>query len=115
MSINISTNAQGNQSPLVVSGEVHCAFTGKTLRAEDAYWAPPIITARELISAVSTNLVRTPSNLGHILFEEQPNVPYYPEARQLLASRRSFEQAKLLGVLLLIAALIVVPILLLTM
>jgi hypothetical protein len=115
MSINMSTEVKGNQSPLLVSGEVRCALTGKVLQAQDAYWAPPLITARELIAAVWTNLVHTPSNLGHILFDEQTNVPYDPEARQLLASRITVEQLKLLGVLLLIAALIVVPILLLAM
>lgn len=115
MSMHTTTGGQGVKQPLVVSGEVRCALTGKTLRAEDAYWAPPLITARDLIGAVATNLLRTPSNLGHMLFDEQPNVPYDPEARELLASRRTAEQFKLLAVLLLIAALIIVPIALLAM
>ncbi len=113
MSAQMTSQAQNNSAPVVVSGEVQCALTGKTLRAEDAYWAPPLITARELITAVITNL-RTPSKLGVILFEEQPNVPYDPEARQQLGARRSIDQMKLLGLLLLIAAIIVIPIFLLT-
>jgi hypothetical protein len=42
-------------------------------------------------------------------------VPYAPAAREQLAARRSAEQIKLLGVLLLVVALIAVPILLLAM
>lgn len=113
MSAQMTSQAQNNSSPVIVSGEVQCALTGKTLRAEDAYWAPPLVTARDLISAIGSNL-RTPSNLGAILFEEQPNVPYDPEARQQLGARRSVEQMKLLGLLLLIAAIIIVPIFLMT-
>lgn len=109
MSVQMTSHGQANQSPAVVSGEVTCALTGRAMSAEEAYWAPPLITARELVTAVVTNAVRTPSNLGHVLFEEQPNVPYHPEARQLLASRRTAEQLKLLLILLAVAAVIVVP------
>lgn len=113
MSAQMTSQAQNNAAPVIVSGEVQCALTGKTLRAEDAYWAPPLVTARDLITAVVSNL-RTPGQLGVILFEEQPNVPYDPEARQQLGARRSIEQMKLLGLLLLIAVIIIVPIFLLT-
>ena len=109
MSVQMTSQGQANPSPTVVSGEVTCALTGKTLRSEEAYWAPPLITAQSLVSSVMKNLVRTPSNLGHVLFEEQPNVPYHPEARQLLASRRTAEQLKLLLILLAVAAVLVVP------
>ncbi|MBC8075132.1 MAG: hypothetical protein H7Y32_03575 [Chloroflexales bacterium] len=105
----MTSQGQVDPSPTVVSGEVTCALTGKPMQAEEAYWAPPLITARSLVSAVVKNAVRTPSNLGHVLFEEQPNVPYHPEARQLLASRRTAEQLKLLLILLAVAAVIVLP------
>jgi hypothetical protein len=115
MSINLSTNGQTGQSATVVSGEVKCFLTGRTLPAEDAYWAPPLVTARDLVGALVTNLFRTPSNLGHVLFDEQPNVPYHPEARQQLASRRTAEQLKLLLILLLVAVVIFVPVFMLAM
>jgi hypothetical protein len=98
-----------------VSGELHCALTGKPITAEEAYWAPPLVTARQLISTIATTAVRAPGNLGHILFDEQSNVPYSPDARQELGSRRSMEQLKLLLFLLLIAAVIFAPIYLLAM
>lgn len=90
-------------------GMVRCSLTDKEIPAEEAYWAPPLITTGQLISTIANTFVRTPSNLGHILFEEQPDVPYDPEARDELASRRTMEQLKLLLFLLFIAALIAVP------
>jgi hypothetical protein len=109
MSVQMTSSGQASDAPTVVSGEVTCALTGRTLRAEEAYWAPPLITARQLVTSLVSNVLRTPGNLGHVLFEEQPNVPYHPEARQLLASRRTAEQLKLLLILLAVAAVIVVP------
>lgn len=99
--------------PAVVSGEIRCALTGKPLSLDEAYWAPPLITTRQLVSTVVQTMLTNPGELGQILFGEQPNVPYAPEARQQLASRRSAEQLKLLGLLLLIAALLIVPIVML--
>lgn len=99
-----NTNAQRRE------GIVRCALTGQEIPADEAYWAPPLITAWQLIRTVATTLVRSPGNLGHILFEEQEDVAYAQEARDELASRRTAEQLKLLAVLLLIAALIIVPV-----
>lgn len=109
MSLQLS-DLESQQIPTVVHGELQCALTGRVLSADEAYWAPPLITTGELIKTVTTTALRTPSNLGQVLLDEQPNVPYAPEARQELGSRRSVEQLKLLGVLLVIAALIFVPI-----
>lgn len=92
-----------------------CALTGKPVNADDAYWAPPLITAGHLVSTCVSTLIHSPGNLGHVLLAEQPNVPYAPDARDLLASRRSTEQVKLLVILLLVAALIIAPILLVAM
>lgn len=98
------------QEPVMVSGELRCALTGRILSPEEAHWAPPLVTVRELIATFVTTLLRTPGSLGQVLMGELPNVPYAPEARDQLAARRTAEQLKLLGLLLLIAALFVVPI-----
>ena len=110
-----AANLTTDQAPIVVDEQLFCSLTGEPLRAGDAYWAPPLVTARELMAAVITTLVRTPGNLGHVLFAEQPNVPYAPHARERLAARRTAEQLKLLAGLLLAVALIVIPIVLLAM
>ena len=99
----------------IVQEQLYCALTGVPVSAEDAYWAPPLVTARQLVTTIFSNLFRTPGNLGFILFAEQPNVPYALEAREQLAARRSAEQLKLLVGLLVLVALVAVPILLLTM
>ncbi len=103
------------QPPTIVDEEVFCALTGKKLRREEAYWAPPLVTASELITTIVHAVLHAPDTLGQILLGEQSNVPYAQEARELLARRRSAEQMKLLAVLLVIAAIIVVPILMLVM
>lgn len=110
-----STASTRNRTPTKINGELHCALTGRTLTPEEAYWSPPLITTQQLVSTVMMTLLRTPSNLGQVLFSEQPNVPYAPEARQELANRRTVEQLKLLVGVLVIAALIVVPIVVLVM
>ncbi|NJN67926.1 MAG: hypothetical protein HC884_15065 [Chloroflexaceae bacterium] len=86
---------------------VRCALTGKELPSDQAYWAPPLVTAWELIRTVSVTLVRTPGNLGQVLFDNQPDVPYDPEAREQLGARRQAEQLKLLGFLFAVLAVIV--------
>jgi hypothetical protein len=98
----------------VVHEQLFCALTGKPISAEEAYWAPPLVTFRDLVSAIAHGL-RAPGTLGPVLFAEQPNVPYAPDAREQLASRRSAEQLKLLLGLLVVITLIAVPILLLAM
>jgi hypothetical protein len=104
-----------NQSPTVVEEQLFCALTGKPISAEEAYWAPPLVTTRQLVTTILRTLTRSPGNLGYVLLAEQPNVPYAQDAREQLAARRSAEQLKLLLGLLLVVALIATPILLLTM
>src|SRR5215212_10545359 len=99
----------------IVHEQLYCALTGVPVSAEEAYWAAPLVTFRELIAAITHGLTHSPGTLGTILFAEQPNVPYAPAAREQLASRRSAEQIKLLVGLLVVIALIAAPILLLTM
>jgi hypothetical protein len=95
--------------------QLYCALTGRPVTPEEAYWAPPLVTFKELASMTLSTLIRSPSMIGHILMAEQPDVPYSPEARDLLAKRRQAEQIKLLLALLVIAAIITAPILLLSM
>lgn len=117
MAIELNADATTLERPdhtTVVEEQLYCALTGKPITREEAYWAPPLVTARELVSAIFTALFRAPATLAHILFDEQPNVPYAQEAREELASRRSAEQLKLLVGMLVIGALIAVPIFMLS-
>ncbi len=93
---------------------LHCALTGKPISADEAYWAPPLVTARELVTTVIRTALQSPGALGLVLMAEQPDVPYAQDVRQQLAARRSAEQAKLLVLLLVVLAVIVTPILLFT-
>jgi hypothetical protein len=102
-----------DDSAVQIDSEIRCALTGRSLRPDEAYWAPPLVTVRELVATVWRTMTTTPGNLSHVLMSEQPNVAYAPEARQELARRRSTEQIKLLGLLLLIAAALIIPIMLL--
>jgi hypothetical protein len=99
----------------IVHEQLYCALTGVPVSTEEAYWAPPLVTFRQLIAAITQGLAHSPGTLGTILFAEQPNVPYAPAAREQLAARRGAEQIKLLVGLLLVVALIAAPILLLAM
>jgi hypothetical protein len=109
--IGAHNQAGHEQDPVVVSGELRCALTGRALSPEEAFWAPPLITTRQLVTTFVTTLFRAPGALGQVLLGDLPNVPYAPEARAQLASRRTVEQLKLLAVILLLAALLVTPIL----
>lgn len=100
--------------PAVVDGELRCALTGAPVSPDEAYWAPPLITTRQLIETVLKTLFTAPGALGQVLFGELPNVPYAPAAREQLAARRTVEQLKLLGLILLLGTLMVVPIMLLS-
>ncbi|NJN18927.1 MAG: hypothetical protein HC822_23050 [Oscillochloris sp.] len=97
----------------MISSGLTCALSGRPLKPEEAYWAPPLVTTRDLISTIFRTLTTTPGALGQVLMAEMPNVPYAPEMREELGARRTSEQLKLLAVLLLIAALLIVPIVLL--
>lgn len=103
------------QPKLVLDDQVHCALTGRQISSAEAYWAPPLVTARELVTTVVHTAIHTPNQLGQVLFAEQPNVPYAPDVREQLAARRSTEQLKLLGGLMLLLVLIAIPIVLIAM
>jgi len=113
MAIDYATAELGAKE--IVHEQLYCALTGAPVSAEEAYWAPPLVTFRELLAAITHGLTHSPSTLGAVLFAEQPNVPYAPAAREQLASRRSAEQIKLLVGLLVVIAVIAAPILFLAM
>jgi hypothetical protein len=113
MAIDYATAESGTKE--IVHEQLYCALTSVPISADEAYWAPPLVTFRQLITAITQGLTHSPGTLGTILFAEQPNVPYAATAREQLAARRSTEQIKLLVGLLLVVALIAAPILLLVM
>ncbi|MBP1467182.1 hypothetical protein EYB53_015820 [Candidatus Chloroploca sp. M-50] len=111
MSVPVTTSSSG-PSTTVIKGELHCALTGKSIGPEHAYWAPPLITTRQLITTFVQTLFTNPGALGEVLLGELPNVPYDPAVRQELGNRRTAEQLKLLVFLLMIAAVLIVPMML---
>src|SRR4051794_13877191 len=113
MAIDYATAEAGTKE--IIHEQLSCALPGVPVPADEAYWAPPLVTFRQLIAAITQGLAHSPGTLGTILFAEQPNVPYAPAAREQLAARRSTEQLKLLVGLLLAVAPISAPILLLAM
>jgi len=115
MPVEQSSDAPLNQEPVVVDEQLYCSLTGRPISRAEAYWAPPLITARELVTTIVTTLLRAPSQLGHILLAEQPNVPYAQDVRERLAQRRSAEQLKLLIGMLVLLAVLLLPVLLLVM
>jgi hypothetical protein len=80
---------------------VRCALTGEEISSEEAHWAPPLVTLNQLFAAVFDKNRETGS-LTTVLFAEQPDVPYSPRAREELASRRTTEQLKFLGLVLVV-------------
>jgi hypothetical protein len=113
MAIDYATAEPGAKE--IIHEQLYCALTGVPISAEEAYWAPPLVTFRQLITAITQGLAHSPGTLGAVLFAEQPNVPYAQAAREQLAARRSAEQIKLLVGLLLVITLIAAPILFLAM
>ncbi|HNP72249.1 MAG TPA: hypothetical protein PLO33_09475 [Kouleothrix sp.] len=101
--------------PAVIEEQLFCSLSGKPISADTAYWAPPFVTASQLVRAIVDGMLHSPGTLSSVLFDEQPNVPYDPALREQLAARRSAEQLKLLVGLLAVIALIAVPIVLLAM
>jgi hypothetical protein len=115
----MATNVQmrdtpANGAPQRIADQLVCTLTGRSLTTEEAYWAPPLVTMRQLVTTITRTALHAPADLGRVLLEEQPNVPYAPEAREELARRRSGEQAKLMITLLIFLALIAAPILIFT-
>jgi len=86
---------------------VRCSLTGEWIRADEAYWGPPLITFEMLIGTIFKTLFTAPSNLKAILFSVDDDVPYAPHVRTQLSQRRTREQLKLLALLLVILTFMV--------
>lgn len=87
-----------------------CTSCRKALREEDIRLGQPFITARQLVATTATTAIRAPGLLADLLFKELDQVPYCMECRDELAARRTGEQLKfLLGMLLMMALVIGVP------
>ncbi|MCS6839419.1 MAG: hypothetical protein NZ699_05215 [Roseiflexus sp.] len=114
MSVEKPSTTSSDETQIIVEEQLYCSLTGRPISRDEAYWAPPFITARQLVTTIISTAIHAPHQLGYILFAEQPNVPYAKDVREQLARRRSAEQLKLLigllavlGVLLLIVFLLV--------
>src|SRR6266511_6222077 len=55
---------QAADTPAVVQEQLYCALTGQPINAETAYWAPPLVTARELVAAIVGGALHSPATLG---------------------------------------------------
>ena len=84
-----------------------CARCRAHLCDEHTIAGQPLITARQLISAIATTAVRAPGLLGDILFKELDQVGYCATCREQVAVERVAEQQKLLGGVLLVLVLLV--------
>ncbi len=106
--------AKAEHGETQTAAPLRCHLTGEVIsNPDDAYWAPPLVTVQDLFGTIFNTLKTNPGNLGSVLFAEQPDVPYAPEAREKLGQRRTVEQLKFIGMVLVIAAIIIVPLLLL--
>lgn len=87
-----------------------CTKCGTALCTLHVHQGQPFISARQLVATTASTAVRTPALLGDILFKELDQVPYCAECREDLAARRTTEQLKfLLGMLLIVAVVVGVP------
>lgn len=90
-----------------------CSMCQVSICAEHTRRGYPLITARQLATVTATTATRAPKMLGEILFREIEQVDYCEDCREVVAERRQSEQMKfLLGMLLVIALVVGVPVLL---
>ncbi len=113
MSVEEPSTTPSDKTQIIVEEQLYCSLTGRPISRDEAYWAPPLVTARELVTTILSTLIRAPHQLGYILFTEQPNVPYAKDVREQLAQRRSAEQLKLLIGMLVVLGLLLLPVFLL--
>jgi len=84
-----------------------CVCCQKPLCDEHKIMGHPLITFRQLVTAIWTTALRAPSLLGDILFKELDQVPYCATCREDVAARRQTEQLKFAGAILLVLVLII--------
>lgn len=66
-----------SSTPAKVREQLVCALTSTPINADTAYWAPPLVTASQLVQNGNCEQTgHSPSTPGHVLFDEQPDVPY---------------------------------------
>lgn len=88
----------------------NCTVCRTALCATHTHQGQPFISARQLVTATTSTALRTPAMLGDLLFKELELVPYCVECREELAAKRTTEQLKvLLGVLVVLALVIGLP------
>lgn len=103
-----SINTQVSPAPMTTA--TTCTVCGTALRDDDIKLGQPFITARQLVTTIVTTALRAPGVLSDLLFKELDQVPYCAECRDELAAKRTGEQLKfLVGVLLIMALVIGVP------
>jgi hypothetical protein len=87
-----------------------CTKCKSALCAEHVQMGQPFISARQLVTTTATTALRAPGVLSDLLFKELEQVPYCAECREELAARRTTEQLKfLIGMLLVLAVVIGIP------
>lgn len=88
-----------------------CTVCNTALCADHTKMGQPFITARQLVTTTTSTALRAPAMLSDLLFKELDLVPYCVDCRDELAAKRTAEQLKvLLGMLLIIAVVVGVPI-----
>lgn len=105
------TSINTQVSPAPTTTATTCTVCRTALRDDDIKLGQPFITARQLVTTIVTTALRAPGVLSDLLFKELDQVPYCADCRDELAAKRTSEQLKfLVGVLLIMALVIGVPI-----
>ena len=87
-----------------------CTVCKSALCSAHVQQGQPFISARQLVTTTATTAFRAPGVLTDLLFKELDLVPYCVGCREELAAKRTSEQLKfLLGMLLILALVIGVP------
>ena len=87
-----------------------CTVCRAALCQEHVQMGQPFISARQLVMTTTTTALRTPGLLSDLLLRELDRVPYCDDCRAELAAKRTSEQLKvLLGILLIMAIVLGLP------
>ena len=87
-----------------------CTVCKSALCSEHVQQGQPFISARQLVTTTATMAIRAPGVLADLLFKELDLVPYCASCREELAAKRTGEQLKfLIGMLLILALVIGLP------
>ena len=86
---------------------VGCVDCQDPLCADHTILSHPLITVRQLMTAILTTAMRAPGMLGELLFKELDQVNYCATCRETVSVQRQAEQLKLAGGMLLALVLVV--------